>query len=93
MHPFVERAFNRAEAPVPVAHHEAEPDDPTATTREHEARKPRTNGAAEMESLLVAVYVVVTIVALSSTAGDHRSSERRACVAATTVRKVSLEPV
>ena len=38
VHSSAERAFNRAEAPVPVTHHEAEPHDPAATAREHRAR-------------------------------------------------------
>lgn len=39
VHPSAERAFNRAEAPVEVAHHESEPHDPAATAREHAQRK------------------------------------------------------
>ena len=38
VHPSAERRFNRAEAPVPVTHHEAEPHDAAATAREHRER-------------------------------------------------------
>jgi hypothetical protein len=38
VHPSQERAFNRAEAPFEVHHHEAEPHDPAATAREHRER-------------------------------------------------------
>jgi hypothetical protein len=36
VHPSAERAFNRAEAPVPVTHHETEPADDAAA--QHRAR-------------------------------------------------------
>jgi hypothetical protein len=38
VHPSRERAFNRAEAPVEVHHHEVESHDPGATAREHRER-------------------------------------------------------
>jgi hypothetical protein len=46
VHPSRERAFNRAEAPVEVHHHEAEPHDPAATERDHRERSSITFGGS-----------------------------------------------